>query len=280
MPTAAAASVVGAASVGSTYYMASRFVEDAGFRKWMRGDYSRVADWLEETVLVEYAPPSWKRQVRIQEDYELSEDDHGAAALHRPLPPPTAVGVGSFNIGVAPFAPPSMSEPGQRFYGRLAGLTDEAGAVQVALPTSGGGGGGGSSSSGDDGGGADAPPAAAPLGAPSINFAGGAPASALTAPSLSPIVTDEQELPLRPAALDGERDEWRRSWRSLSLSLTVCLNLSPSLRLSRTLTQVCGTRWRRSWRCTAAPMACAGASPSSLRSSARAAPAHVARPRP
>ena len=118
-PTMAAMSTAGAAAAGATYALAAKTVDDDEFRTWLRRDYTSVARWIEDDVLVNYAPTSWALQIRIQDDCP------GEAALARVLPDWP-------NPGAFPTPSSEMTEIGRQCFWRLNPTALRKSATEVA----------------------------------------------------------------------------------------------------------------------------------------------------
>ena len=109
VPTLAAASSISAAAGAVVYMGSKRFVDSAEFRTDVRRDHAQVAQWVEDVVLREYAPTSWAKQIRIEDDLAQGSQ----------LEELSAARLSGLNIGTAPFAPATMSQAGQQFFMRF-----------------------------------------------------------------------------------------------------------------------------------------------------------------
>ena len=138
IPAMGAMSAAAATAAGATYLLSRTFVEDAGFREKLRREKGYISRWIEDDVLVNYAPSAWAQEVRIQDD-----------VLSAPPVEEAGVPFEVLNVGSLHAAPP-MTIFGQLAYGRFAGLDmadvyTQCGAVPAdaseaaPMPTFGGG---------------------------------------------------------------------------------------------------------------------------------------------
>ena len=107
---------VGCTGAGAAAFVTTeRFAHERPFRLYMRAEYPWLTEWIEGTVLVDYAPSAWSKHVRIVDDACVSDEAPSA-------PPPSALRSVLPNVGGASLTPPPMGEVGLRVYGRLAGI--------------------------------------------------------------------------------------------------------------------------------------------------------------
>ena len=76
-----------------------KFVDEAEFRAWLRKEQPQVAEWLETTVLPDYAPSAWAQQIRIEDDLADGDDDFEGSP---PLALPATLNVGVIHPAEAP----------------------------------------------------------------------------------------------------------------------------------------------------------------------------------
>ena len=125
MPMLAAASGVATIIYGVGYVVCNKFVNEREFRDSMRTDYAQVGKVIEEKLLPEYAPSSWAKQVRIEDDIDLGvREERPSLPLIR-----------SSNPGGPPKIP--AGEPGlvgKNYFGRFLGVssTDAIAAAAAA----------------------------------------------------------------------------------------------------------------------------------------------------
>lgn len=105
MLTVGAVTVFGTVASAAAAYTTRRFALEADYRSYLRRDQPQVAGYVESTLLPEYAPGAWGKQMRIEDD---ADDEHTPGCI-----------VLRSNPGATPPTPTEWTEVGRGFFRRF-----------------------------------------------------------------------------------------------------------------------------------------------------------------